>query len=115
MNTVDKTTKKEGPLLFAEESQPPLGQIGNKNPGFKLLIVDDENEIHVMTKLVLSDYSYKGSSLEFLSAFSAKEAKQLIKDHPDAACILLDVVMETQEAGLDVVRFIREEEKKRQT
>jgi signal transduction histidine kinase len=111
MNSVDKNLKKDDALLFAEESIPLLKQNSKQNPGFKLLIVDDENDIHTMTKLVLSDYSYNGSPLEFLSAYSAKEAKQLIKDHPDAACILLDVVMETQEAGLDVVRFIREEEK----
>ena len=111
MNTVDKTIKKEDTLLFAEESRPSLKESEKKNPKFKLLIVDDENEIHVMTRLVLSDYSYNGSTLEFLSAYSAKEAKQLIKDHPDAACVLLDVVMETNEAGLEVARFIREEEK----
>lgn len=111
MNSVHKNFKKDDALFFAEESIPSLKQNEKQIPGFKLLIVDDENEIHVMTKLVLSDYSYNGSSLEFLSAYSAKEAKQLVKDHPDAACILLDVVMETQEAGLDVVRFIREEEK----
>ena len=111
MNTVDKTIKKEDALLFAKESHPCLKETGKKNPKFKLLIVDDENEVHVMTKLVLSDYSYNGSALEFLSAYSAKEAKQLIKDHPDAACMLLDVVMETNEAGLEVARFIREDEK----
>jgi len=111
MNTVDKTIKKEGPLLFAEESPPSPKETGKANPKFKLLIVDDENEIHVMTKLVLSDYSYHGATLEFLSAYSAKEAKQLIKDHPDAACMLLDVVMETPEAGLEVAKFVREEEK----
>jgi len=73
--------------------------------------VDDEKEVHIMTKLVLSDYSYKGSTLEFLSAYSGDEAKELIKDNSDAACILLDVVMETKDAGLEVARFIREDEK----
>ena len=111
MNTVDKKNKTDDTLLFAEESHPLRKEAGKKRPKFKLLIVDDENEIHVMTRLVLSDYSYNGATLEFLSAYSGKEAKQLIKDHPDAACILLDVVMETNEAGLEVARFIREEEK----
>ena len=64
-----------------------------------------------MTKLVLSDYSYMGRTLEFYSAFSAKEAEQLIRNHPDAACILLDVVMETNDAGLELARFIRDKEK----
>lgn len=109
MNTDNKSQKKDDTLVFAEEFHPSLNETEKNKPKFKLLIVDDENEIHIMTKLVLSDYSYNGSTLEFLSAYSGKEAKQLIKDHPDAACMLLDVVMETNEAGLEVARFIREE------
>jgi signal transduction histidine kinase len=98
----------EGTLLFAEESEIPTP--GNQIH-FKLLIVDDENEIHVMTKLVLADYMYKGASLKFLSAFNGEEAKMIIKENPDIACCLLDVVMETKDAGLEVARFIREDEK----
>ncbi|OGR28681.1 MAG: hypothetical protein A2277_18655 [Desulfobacterales bacterium RIFOXYA12_FULL_46_15] len=111
MNIVNKKTTKDDTLLFAEESSLSLMETKKKPPKFKLLIVDDENEIHVMTRLVLSDYSYNGYTLEFLSAYSGEEAKQLVKDHPDAACMLLDVVMETNEAGLEVARFIREDEK----
>jgi len=96
-------------LFFAEESKN--SSTPKNKEDFKLLIVDDENEIHVMTKLVLSDYSYKGSGLKFLSAFSAKEAKVVIKENQDIACCLLDVVMETTDAGLEVAKFIREEEK----
>ncbi len=92
-------------LMFADESS---SMIGVSDRHYKLLIADDENEIHVMTKLVLSDYEYKESGIEFLSAFSGKEAKAIIKEHPDIACILLDVVMETEDAGLEVARYVRE-------
>ena len=61
----------EDTLLFAKESEIPVP--GNQIY-FKLLIVDDENEIHVMTKLVLADYMYKGARLKFLSAFNGEEA-----------------------------------------
>lgn len=105
-----KETSPEEDLLFAEESPtlppPPCNH-------FKLLIADDENEVHVMTKLVLGDYEYQNNGVEFLSAFSGKEAKKLIQEHPDIACILLDVVMETEDAGLDVARFIRDQQKNR--
>ena len=111
MNTVNKSPNKDATLLFAEEPHPCLKEDEKKPPKFKLLIVDDENEIHVLTRLVLSDYSYNGATLEFLSAYSGKEAKQLIKNHPDAACMLLDVVMETHDAGLEVAKFVREEAK----
>jgi len=109
MNTADNRSKKDEKLIFANEKYPKGSEKKAETSKFKLLIVDDEKEIHVMTKLVLSDYIYLGSTLEFLSAFSGSEAKQLIKDNPDAACILLDVVMETKDAGLEVARFIRED------
>jgi len=97
-------------LHFAEESKKTSPSHSSQE-FFKLLIVDDENEIHVMTKLVLADYVYKGIGLNFLSAFSAKEAKTVIKENPDIACCLLDVVMETSDAGLEVAKYIREDEK----
>jgi len=99
---------KNDTLFFAEETgkdNEPQGPIKN----FKLLIVDDENEIHVMTKLVLDDYQYLDQGLEFISAYSGKEAKKILRANDDIACCLLDVVMETKDAGLEVARFIREE------
>ncbi|NOX33284.1 MAG: response regulator [Deltaproteobacteria bacterium] len=111
MKTYNKALKKGEKVIFANESASGRSAGKTRTGKFKLLIVDDEKEIHVMTKLVLSDYSYKGFTLEFYSAYSGKEAKKLIKDHPDAACILLDVVMEANDSGLEVARFIREDEK----
>jgi signal transduction histidine kinase len=55
----------------------------------------------------LRDYVLNGYRLELLSAYSAAQAKQLLADHPDIAVVLLDVVMETDEAGLDLVDYIR--------
>lgn len=109
MKIVNKHSNNDK-VLFANESDSNALEKNAINK-FKLLIVDDEKEIHIMTKLVLSDYCYEGSTLQFLSAYSGKEAKKLIKDNPDVACILLDVVMETKDAGLEVARFIREDEK----
>ncbi len=75
---------------------------------FKILLVDDDPEIHNLTRLVLQGYSFDRRGLEFISAYSAREAKELIGKHPDTALVLLDVVMETEDAGLDVVRHIRD-------
>lgn len=74
---------------------------------WQVLIVDDEPEIHKLTKVVLWDFSFEGKPLEFLSAFSSNEAIDLLKSHPDIALVILDVVMESDEAGLNVVKFIR--------
>lgn len=93
-------------FLFADE---PEEQAPQHNGSWKVLIVDDEPEVHAVTKLALSDFSFQGKNLEFFSAYSGAEAKKLIADHHDAAIILLDVVMESDDAGLIVARYIREE------
>jgi len=78
----------------------------NENP-WKILIADDEEELHQITKMVLSDYLFDGRRLEFISAYSGKETKELVEKYPDIAIVLLDVVMETENAGLEVVQYIR--------
>ncbi|MDX5406537.1 MAG: DUF3369 domain-containing protein [Chromatiaceae bacterium] len=93
-------------FLFAEE---PEQVESTHNGSWKILIVDDEPEVHAVTKLALSDFIFQGKNLAFFSAYSGAEAKQLIAEHPDAAIMLLDVVMETDDAGLRVASYIREQ------
>ena len=75
---------------------------------WKVLIVDDDPEIHSVTQLALSDLVVLGRRLEYLHAYSGKDACQLIEEHEDIVLVLLDVVMETDDAGLNVVKHIRE-------
>lgn len=91
--------------LFAEEDSNPVKIIDAK---WKLMIVDDEQEVHSVTKMVLSKFVYEGKSLDFYSAYSASEAKKVILENPDTALILLDVVMEDDNAGLQFVKYIRD-------
>ncbi len=81
---------------------------GTEKP-WKILIVDDEEEVHMVTRLALDEFTFAGRHLEFVSAYSGEEARSLIADHPDTAIILLDVVMETDEAGLEVAQFVRQD------
>lgn len=99
-----KTAEHSEELEFAAEtdSVPPEAA-----PGWKLLIVDDEQEVHVITKMVLAGMTFSGRELTFLSAHSAREAREILLAHNDIALILLDVVMETGQAGLGLVEFIR--------
>ncbi len=91
-------------LFFAEEHEStPLRLL----PGWKLLIVDDEEEVHVITKMVLEGLTFSGRGLTFLSAHSGAQARDILREHCDIAVILLDVVMETGQAGLELVEFIR--------
>ncbi len=91
-------------LVLEEETS-----ISKENQPWKIIIADDDREMHNVTRIVLNNYTFEGRSLFFISAFSGEETKHLIRKHTDTAIILLDVVMETENAGLDVVRFIREE------
>ncbi len=82
---------------------------GNNPPEWKILIVDDETDVHAITKLSLNGFTFENKRLDLHHAFSAKEAKERLFQHTDFSIVLLDVVMETSLAGLEVVKYIREE------
>ena len=106
------TTEKSDELLFLDETPAPIAQVAcpsGPNGAWKILIVDDEAEVHDVTRLVLSGFSYKGRGLQFLSAYTGAEARTLMAAHPDISVILLDVVMEENDTGLKLVQYIREE------
>ncbi len=98
-------------LIFARE-ETGEGRPGH-SPGasapWKVLIVDDEAEVHRVTRLVLSGFSYQDRPLQFLSAYSGGEARRVLAENQDIAVILLDVVMEELDSGLALVRYIRHE------
>jgi signal transduction histidine kinase len=74
---------------------------------WKIAVIDDDPAVHEGTRFALSDYSLHGQSLEIFSAYSAAEGRTLMRTHPDIAAVLLDVIMETDAAGLDLVEYIR--------
>lgn len=76
---------------------------------WKILVVDDDESIHTVTDLVLEDFTYHDKKLQILNAYSADEAKTILKENSDIAMTFLDVVMESDTAGLDLVHFIRNE------
>jgi response regulator RpfG family c-di-GMP phosphodiesterase len=93
-------------LFAAEASQAPAPASADK---WKLLVADDDQEVHSLTRLVLSGFTFEGRGIEFMSAYSGVETVELIRHNPDTALILLDVVMEQDDAGLQAVRRIRDE------
>lgn len=76
---------------------------------WKILVVDDDHEVHSTTRFVLRDQSIFGRPLRLLHAYSGLQAREHLCEHPDIAVALLDVVMETEQAGLDLVGYIRDE------
>ena len=76
---------------------------------WRVLLVDDEPDLHTITKLALSSFELDGRGLEFLHAYSAAEARALLQREPDIALAIVDVVMETESAGLELARWMRQE------
>ncbi len=79
---------------------------GDATP-WKVMIVDDEESIHAVTQAVLQDFAFEGKKLNFLHAYTKEEAKRMIRENPDTVAFLLDVVMDGEKAGLEIVRYIR--------
>lgn len=76
---------------------------------WKVGVVDDDPAVHEGTRFALYDFQLGGHGLELHSAHSAEEGFRLLRDHPDMAVVLLDVVMESDVAGLELVDRIRRE------
>lgn len=94
-------------LTLARE--PVAGPAGSSTRAWKVLVVDDEQEVHTVTRLALEGFEFAGTELHLISAFSGADARKILASEKDIAVVLLDVVMETDHAGLDLVKFIREE------
>ena len=95
----------EEELVFVAESEG--GQAGEEP--WPVLVVDDEPDVHAMTSLILEDVRYRDRPLGLLHAGSAAEARALLTRHRGIAVAVIDVVMEADHAGLDLIRAIRQE------
>lgn len=76
---------------------------------WRVLIVDDEKDVHSATTFAMRNTEVIGRPLKFLHASSSSEACHILTTVKDIAVIMLDVVMETPNAGLDLVDVIRNE------
>ena len=92
--------------LIDDDATPPSRA---EAKAWKVAIIDDDPAVHDGTRFALYDYSLNGDGIELLSAHSAAEGRQLLAATPDIAVVLLDVVMETDQAGLELVDYIRRE------
>lgn len=75
---------------------------------WKVLIVDDDQGVHDVTTLAFKRFIFDGKPISFYHAYNGREACDILQQNPDTALIFLDVVMETDDAGLQTVRYIRE-------
>ena len=93
-------------LVFADEVA--VGPVATCPP-WRVLVVDDDADVHSTTLFALANVDMQGRPLAFLHAYSAAEAFAVLGRERDIAVILLDVVMERADAGLQLVRRIRNE------
>jgi response regulator RpfG family c-di-GMP phosphodiesterase len=94
-----KTAVEAGP----QDAAPGARHVWN------VLVVDDEADVRTLTKLNLKGFTFDGRELRFLEAASAAEGRALLAEHDDIALALIDVVMETDDAGLRLVEHIRKD------
>ena len=88
------------------DASPACG--ASTSTAWKILIVDDDAAVHQVTKMVMSGFQFDDKPVQFISAYSGIEACQVMDQHSDIALVLLDVVMEDDQAGLMVASYIRE-------
>jgi diguanylate cyclase (GGDEF)-like protein len=96
-------------FIFLDENVP-VGTAAQcpTSPVWRVLIIDDDADVHSATVFALGNVEMQHRPLEFLHAYTAAEARELLIHEHNIAVILLDVVMEQQDAGLQLVRHIRE-------
>ena len=76
---------------------------------WEILLVDDDTSIHTIIKKYLDGLTVFSKKIKILHGHNAKEAKQLIKENQDTALAFVDIAMETPDAGLELVNYIRHE------
>jgi response regulator RpfG family c-di-GMP phosphodiesterase len=94
-------------LVFSDEQT--IDTSAKIHHPWHVMVVDDEPAVHEVTELVMAGFEMDGRSLAFTHCYSAAEAYAVLSKPNEIALILLDVVMETEHAGLDLARQIRED------
>ncbi len=98
---------EEEDIVFAEEETTV--EAAATEPVWRILVVDDDQGVHEATEFALAGVRILGRRLQLLHAHSGAEALAVLRAEPDMAVILLDVVMESDDAGLKTVDAIRNE------
>jgi len=117
--------EEDDELVWAKENVPPTSSpdetknaeqnilltdkwISHDATTWKVMVVDDEAEIHDVIRFAFDGFVFQTKALNLIFASSGEEAKSLLKMHPDTALIFLDVVMEKNDTGLQLVKYIRD-------
>jgi diguanylate cyclase (GGDEF)-like protein len=94
-------------LVFLDEQAVQAAPTGARDV-WRVMVIDDDEDVHSTTAFALGNLEMQGRPLEFVHACSAVQAREMLRHEREIAVILLDVVMEQDDAGLHLVRYIRE-------
>lgn len=109
MSAANQSSDGSDLLKFSKKGNKTGEGPDDGNRPWKLMVVDDDKSTHDVTSLVLDDFTYLGRKLEIIDGYSGADLRLLLEQHPDTEVLLLDVVMETENAGLEAVKYIRDE------
>ncbi len=87
----------------------------NSNNFWRVLIVDDDNFIHRMIKEINKNLRFENRAIDFISAYNSDEAKEILIKNNNVALVLMDIFLETENSGLSLAKFIREDLKNTET
>ncbi|MBR7784271.1 response regulator, partial [Undibacterium luofuense] len=98
----------EDDLVFLDEPDHDEFSAASQNQAsWRIMIIDDDPDVHSATTFALGSLEIQHRPLSFVHAYSAAEAREILQKEKDIAIILLDVVMEHEDAGLQLVNYIR--------
>jgi CheY-like chemotaxis protein len=103
------TGRHDDLLNLVDDEPDDEGDKADTGDAWKILIVDDDPSVHDATTFALSRLKIAGRAIHTRHAYSAVQATEILLRETDIALALIDVVMETEHSGLDLVRQIRDE------
>uniref|UniRef100_UPI0025CE414B DUF3369 domain-containing protein n=1 Tax=Rugamonas sp. TaxID=1926287 RepID=UPI0025CE414B len=107
ISPLEQSKDDQDDLVFLEEHPVAPAATGARSV-WRVMIIDDDEDVHSTTTFALGNLDMQHRPLEFVHAYSAGQAREMLKHEQEIAVILLDVVMEQDDAGLHLVRYIRE-------
>ena len=109
----DQILTNNSDFLFSNQTESGLNQeppeLDTRQSSWKIMVIDDDEAVHQVTRMVLEDFEYNHQGLSIIHGYSAEDARRLLAEHPDTAILMLDVVMESDHAGLELIPHIRKE------
>lgn len=94
---------------FSDFYDDDIETVEVERDAWHVLIVDDEHDVHQATEFALKSFQFEGRKLSFTNAYSAEQALKILSDNQQFALMFIDVVMESETAGLELIKTIRNE------